>query len=49
VAELQERLLHRRVDVPLHAVDGGIWLRISAYAYNEIEDYERLAEVIRRL
>jgi isopenicillin-N epimerase len=49
VAELRERLLDRRVDAPLHAGDGGIWLRISAYAYNEIEDYERLAEVIRRL
>lgn len=48
-AELRERLLDRRADAPLHAIDGGIWLRISAHAYNEIEDYERLAEVIRGL
>jgi len=30
---------------PLQAIKGGIWLRISAHAYNEIEDYERLAEL----
>ena len=48
-AELRERLLDRRADAPLHAIKGGIWLRISAHAYNEIEDYEQLAEVIRGL
>jgi isopenicillin-N epimerase len=48
-AELRERLLDRRADAPLHAINGGIWLRISAHAYNEIEDYERLAEVVRGL
>jgi isopenicillin-N epimerase len=48
-AELRQRLLDRRADAPLHFVDGGIWLRISAYAYNEIDDYERLAELIRGL
>jgi isopenicillin-N epimerase len=48
-AELRERLLDRRADAPLYAINGGIWLRISAHAYNEIEDYERLAEVIRGL
>ena len=48
-AELRERLLDRRADAPLHAINGGVWLRISAHAYNEIEDYERLAEVIRGL
>jgi isopenicillin-N epimerase len=48
-AELRERLLDRRADSPLHAINGGIWLRISAHAYNEIEDYERLAEVVRGL
>jgi isopenicillin-N epimerase len=48
-AELRERLLDRHADAPLHAINGGIWLRISAHAYNEIEDYERLAEIIRGL
>jgi selenocysteine lyase/cysteine desulfurase len=23
-----------------------VWLRLSAHAYNEIEDYERLAEIV---
>jgi isopenicillin-N epimerase len=48
-AELRQELLDRRADVPLHFIDDGIWLRISAFAYNEIEDYERLAELIREL
>jgi isopenicillin-N epimerase len=34
------------VDAPVHAIDGAIWLRISAHAYNEIEDYDRLAEIV---
>ena len=25
---------------------GALWLRLSAYAYNEIGDYERLAELL---
>jgi hypothetical protein len=33
----------------MHFINDGIWLRISAFAYNEIEDYKRLAELIREL
>jgi isopenicillin-N epimerase len=40
---------NRAADAPLHFANGGIWLRISAYAYNEIDDYGQLAELIRRL
>jgi hypothetical protein len=29
-AELRQRLLDRRADAPLHFVNDGIWLRISA-------------------
>jgi isopenicillin-N epimerase len=47
--ELRHQLLDQRADAPLHFADDGIWLRISAFAYNEIEDYEQLAELIRRL
>jgi len=49
VTELRDRLLSARADAPLHAINGGIWMRISAHAYNEIADYERLAEIIRAI
>ena len=35
-------------DAPVHPVDGRMWLRLSAYAYNEIGDYERLAALVPR-
>lgn len=35
-------------DAPVHPVDGRMWLRLSAYAYNEIGDYERLAGLLPR-
>ncbi|WP_306225816.1 aminotransferase class V-fold PLP-dependent enzyme [Bosea beijingensis] len=48
--ELRGRLLDEfRTDVPLHAHPSGIWLRLSAHAYNEIEDYAKLADLCRRL
>ncbi len=33
-------------DSPVHGLAGGPWLRLSAYAYNEMADYERLAELL---
>lgn len=33
-------------DAPVHPLDGALWLRLSAYAYNEIGDYERLAKLL---
>ena len=42
---LRGRMLDRKCDVPLHAQAGSIWLRLSAQAYNEMADYERLAEI----
>ena len=33
-------------DAPVHPVAGSLWLRLSAYAYNEIGDYERLATLL---
>jgi len=35
----------RGCDAPVSAVDGGLWLRLSAQAYNEEADYERLAAI----
>jgi isopenicillin-N epimerase len=46
---LRESLLDARCDAPLFVHGGAIWLRISAHAYNEIVDYERLVEVIERV
>jgi len=34
------------VDSPVHPVGESIWLRLSAYAYNERSDYERLADLL---
>ncbi len=44
--EVRERLLAAGTDAPTHVHGDALWLRLSAHAYNEIEDYERLAEVI---
>ena len=30
-------------------LDGGLWIRVSAQIYNEIGDYERLAEIGKKL
>jgi isopenicillin-N epimerase len=47
---LRDRLLHEfATDAPLIAHPDGIWVRISAHAYNEIEDYEALADTCRKL
>ena len=46
---LRERLLESRCDAPLHALVGAIWLRLSAQAYNEAADYERLAATVGRV
>ena len=46
---LRERLLAAGTDAPTHVHADAIWLRISAAAYNEIEDYERLGEIVARV
>ena len=47
--ELRARLLAAGTDAPTHVQAGAIWLRLSAAAYNDIEDYERLAELVARV
>ena len=48
--KLRGRLLDEfRTDAPLHAHPSGIWVRASAHAYNEIDDYAKLAEICRAL
>jgi len=43
---LRERLMDAGTDAPVHAIAGSLWLRISAFAYNDLEDYERLATLV---
>ena len=45
---VREQLLDAGTDLPVNEVDGAIWLRISAQAYNELNDFSRLADLIRR-
>ncbi len=39
-------LLDAGTDAPVHVIDGAAWLRLSAAAYNEAADYERLAGMV---
>ena len=43
--ELRAQLLAAGTDAPTHVLAGAIWLRLSAAAYNDIEDYVRLGDV----
>jgi isopenicillin-N epimerase len=43
---IRARLLAAGTDAPVNALDGALWLRLSAFAYNQIEDYERLADIV---
>jgi isopenicillin-N epimerase len=43
---IRARLMAAGTDAPVHALDGALWLRISAFAYNELRDYARLADIV---
>jgi isopenicillin-N epimerase len=46
---LRDRLLFDdRIEVQVHARAGRVWVRVSAQAYNEWRDIERLGEAVRR-
>jgi isopenicillin-N epimerase len=47
--ELRRRMLAAGTDVPLHVQSGELWLRLSAAAYNELADYEKLATIAARV
>jgi isopenicillin-N epimerase len=44
---LRELVLDAGGDVPIHANAGGIWMRLSAQAYNELDDYRKLAGLLQ--
>jgi hypothetical protein len=33
-------------DAPVHILDRALWLRLSAFAYNQLDDYAQLAEIM---
>lgn len=43
---IRQRLMRAGTDAPVHALNGALWLRLSAFAYNELSDYASLAEVV---
>jgi isopenicillin-N epimerase len=49
VKSVRARLLQAGTDAPVHALGGALWLRLSAFAYNELEDYARLADIVARV
>lgn len=46
---LRRRLLEAGTDAPVHLQAGTAWLRISAAAYNERDDYTKLAALVRKV
>ena len=46
---VRQRLLDARIDVAIHPLEGMLWARLSAHAYNELEDYHQLAEALARV
>lgn len=47
---LHDALLHRfRIEVPVYVFQGRLWLRVSAQAYNEFNEYEALAAAVLAL
>ena len=50
VLRVAKRLRHEHgIIAGVMSLDGGLWIRVSAQIYNEIGDYERLAEIGKSL
>jgi isopenicillin-N epimerase len=49
VLALRARLRECGADAPITAVGGRLFVRISAQAYNRIEDYEQLGDIVLRV
>ena len=47
---IQNTLYHRfNIEVPIKAIDGHLYVRISAHIYNELGEYEELADAVSKL
>ena len=47
--ELRARLLAAGTDAPVNALAGSNWLRLSAFAYNDLDDFARLADLVAKV
>jgi isopenicillin-N epimerase len=47
--DIRNRLMVAGTDAPTHPLAGALWLRLSAFAYNDLSDYERLADIVARV
>lgn len=43
---LRARLLAAGTDAPVHALGGANWLRLSAFAYNDLDNFVRLGNIV---
>jgi isopenicillin-N epimerase len=43
---IRQALMRSGTDAPVHALHGALWLRLSAFAYNEPGDYDRLGSIV---
>ncbi len=50
-AEIVQNILyhHFNIEVPIKAIDGHLYARISAHVYNEMIEYEELADAVTKL
>jgi isopenicillin-N epimerase len=46
VEALRASILEAGTDAPLHVLGQSVWVRLSAFAYNEIEDYKCLSRLL---
>ena len=46
---LQEGLYSKCVEVPVKCFEGHLYVRISAFVYNELRDYQVLAQAVGAL
>jgi hypothetical protein len=46
----QEILHHeQKIEVPVKCLEGRLYLRVSAHIHNTLDQYERLADTIKKL
>ena len=46
--DFRTRLIRQRLDTPVVALAGSLWLRSSAQAYNALEDWDRASRVVEQ-